>query len=111
MRQLRIPANVDWELLVVNNNCTDDTDAVIARHQDALPLRRLFEPEQGLSNARNSAVAVAKGDYILWTDDDVLVSSNWLVEYANAFRSWPDAAFFGGPIEPWFSTEPPAWLK
>ncbi len=56
MQQLRIPANVAWELLVVNNNCTDDTDAIIAGHESALPLRRLFEPKPGLSNARNFAV-------------------------------------------------------
>ena len=110
MCNLTIPAGLKWELLVVNNRCTDDTDRVIARHQKMLPLRRLYEPEPGLSNARNSAVANAMGDYILWTDDDVLVSPKWLVEYVKAFRDWPDAAFFGGPAEPWFEGTPPRWL-
>ena len=52
MHQLRVPSNVEWELLIVNNNCTDDTDAVIARHHGVLPLRRLFESKPGLSNVR-----------------------------------------------------------
>ena len=39
MRQLRIPAGLTWELLVVNNNSTDDTDAVASRHASSLPLR------------------------------------------------------------------------
>ena len=56
MHQLRIPADVEWELLIVNNNCTDETDPIIARHETALPIRRLFEPNPGLSNARNCAV-------------------------------------------------------
>ena len=60
MRKLRIPPGIEWELLVVNNHCTDETDAVIARHRGALPIQRLFEPRQGLSNARNCAVSTAR---------------------------------------------------
>ena len=73
MRKLQIPDGVDWELLVVNNNCTDKTDEVIARHSEVLPLRRLLELKPGLSNARNCAVEAAQGQLLIWTDDDVLV--------------------------------------
>ena len=111
MTMLVIPAGVDWELLVVNNNCTDDTEEVIAQHAGYLPIRRLFEPKQGLSNARNCAVAAATGDLILFTDDDVLVDDEWIVEYSEAFSRWPSAAIFGGPIQPWFAGTPPRWLK
>jgi glucosyl-dolichyl phosphate glucuronosyltransferase len=45
MRRLQIPAGVGWELLVVNNRCTDETDAVLAAHGNVLPIRRLYEPE------------------------------------------------------------------
>jgi glucosyl-dolichyl phosphate glucuronosyltransferase len=107
---LRIPPGVDWELLVVNNHCTDATDDVIASFAGRLPLRRLYEPEPGLSNARNAAVREATGDYILWTDDDTLVDPGWLEAYVEAFRTSPDAAIFGGPVEPWFLAAPPAWL-
>jgi glycosyltransferase involved in cell wall biosynthesis len=110
MRQLQIPAGIDWELLVVNNNCSDQTDQVLARHTGRLPLRRLFEPRQGKSHALNAAVAAVRGELILWTDDDVLVDPQWLAAYATAARELPDAAFFGGPIQPWFEAEPPAWL-
>src|SRR5262249_56770240 len=37
LRELEIPPGTEWELLVVNNNCTDDTDAVVARHAGSLP--------------------------------------------------------------------------
>ena len=111
MRKLRIPDGVEWELLVVNNNSTDHTDQVILRHEKELPIRRLFEPKQGHSNSRNCAVAAADGDLILWTDDDVLVDTEWLAAYHDAARLWPDAAFFGGTIEPWFEIEPPGWFK
>ena len=100
MCNLTVPVGVKWELLVVNNRCTDDTDSVIARHQMRLPLRRLFEPEPGLSNARNCAVAAAQGDLMLWTDDDVLIDRDWLEAYVAAASKWPDAGYFGGRIEP-----------
>ncbi|MFZ0944530.1 MAG: glycosyltransferase [Syntrophobacteraceae bacterium] len=111
MISMRIPEGVTWELLVVNNNSTDDTESVITSYENRLPLRRLFEPSPGLSNARNHAIREAKGGLIIWTDDDVLVDSDWLAAYAAAADRWPDAAFFGGPIEAWFEGEPPAWLR
>jgi len=111
LRALRIPAGVFWELLVVNNRCTDATDAVLARHQPLLPLRRLYEEQQGLSHARNAALRAAQGDLLLFTDDDVLVDPDWLTAHVAAAQRWPDATYFGGPIEPWFEQEPPRWIQ
>ncbi len=110
LQSIRKPAHSEWEVLVVNNRCTDGTDAVIEKYVSSLPLRRIYQPVQGLSNARNAAVENARGNYILWTDDDVLVSDGWLQAYEEAFERYPDAAIFGGPIEPWFEVDPPAWL-
>ncbi|MDR3637810.1 MAG: glycosyltransferase [Isosphaeraceae bacterium] len=111
MRNLHVPEGIDWELLVVNNNCTDGTDEVIARHARGLPLRRLFEADQGLSNARNLAVAEARGDLILFTDDDVVVDSGWMAAYVEAARNWPEADYFGGTIDPLFEAEPSGWIR
>lgn len=108
---MRIPEGVTWELVVVNNNSADDTERVLKSYEHLLPLRIFFETSPGVSSARNRAIGEARGDLILWTDDDVLVSSDWLAAYAAAADRWPDAAFFGGPIEPWFEGEPPAWLR
>jgi glycosyltransferase involved in cell wall biosynthesis len=110
MRVLAAPPGATWELLVVNNNSTDDTDAVLARHEPHLPLRRLFEPKQGHSNARNCAVEHAAGDLLVWTDDDVLVEPDWLTEYAAAAAAFPQAGYFGGTVEPWFEVPPPRWV-
>src|SRR5262249_5404549 len=90
--RLRVPAGLQWELLVVNNNCTDDTDQVLGRYRDRLPLSPLFEPRQGLSHARNCAVQAAAGDLIVWTDDDVLVDPDWLGCHVAAAQRWPEAA-------------------
>src|SRR5262249_36783794 len=108
--QLAPPADATWELVIVNNNCTDRTDQVVQAFEGRLPIRRVFEARAGLSHARNRAVAEATGDYILWTDDDVTVCRDWLVEYVRAFKTWPDASIFGGPIRPCFDGTPPQWL-
>jgi glycosyltransferase involved in cell wall biosynthesis len=111
MHLLRIPAGVDWELLIVNNNCTDATDEVIVRHRHALPIRRLLEARQGHCHARNCAIDAARGDLLLWTDDDVLVDTDWLAEHVRASQEWPEAVFFGGVVDPWFSRTPPRWIQ
>ena len=108
--RLAIPRDVEWELLVVNNNSTDATAEVLESFATRVPVRAVLEVEPGLSNARNRAVREATGEYILWTDDDVLVDEQWMSAYHNAFLRWPEAAIFGGNVEPWFAGTPPQWL-
>jgi glycosyltransferase involved in cell wall biosynthesis len=110
MTALRIPAAVRWELLVVDNNCTDRTAEVTASFQDRLPIRRVSESKVGLSNARNRGVESSQGDLILFTDDDVLVEEDWLAAHAAAAERWPAAGFFGGRVDPWFERPPAAAL-
>jgi hypothetical protein len=105
------PPRCPWELLVVNNACSDETDRVVDDFASLLPLRRVFEPEPGLSNARNAAIRSATGEYVVWTDDDVAIDRDWLVAYEDAVTRWPEHAVFGGPIRPWFEGEPPQWLR
>jgi glycosyltransferase involved in cell wall biosynthesis len=75
---LSASAPPNWRLIVVNNNCTDQTDAVINEFQAQLPLHRVFESQPGLSFARNAAIAASTGDILAWTDDDVIVDDKWL---------------------------------
>jgi glycosyltransferase involved in cell wall biosynthesis len=96
--------------VIVNNNSTDHTDGVINEYHDRLPVRREFEPRPGHSNARNRAIDAACGEYIVWTDDDVVVDHGWLEAYAEAFRRWPEAAVFGGRIIPKYETPAVTWV-
>jgi len=108
---VRRPAGVDVEFLLIDNGSADATRAVAAAAPPALGLRVVHEPRRGLSNARNRAIDEATGDYICWTDDDVLVSPDWLVAYAEEMWSHPAADIFGGPVEPWFPEPPAEWLR
>lgn len=109
--KLAIPENTDWEVLVVNNNCTDNTNLVVKELSSRLPVRMVMEKEQGLSAARNRGVRESNADLILWTDDDVLVDEYWLAIYADAMNRLADVAFFGGPVRPVFDGTPPRWLR
>jgi glycosyltransferase involved in cell wall biosynthesis len=104
----RLDRRSGWELVVVNNNCTDDTDAVCAHFADRLPIRVLHEKRPGQSFARNLAVLEARGQYILWTDDDVLVEPSWASEHLSAFERF-QADWVFGPSEPEWPGSPPSW--
>lgn len=110
MTDVEVPDDVEWGILIVDNNCTDATPDVIASYAERLPLRSLREPRPGKSHALNRAVAEAECDYLLFTDDDVLVEPGWLRAYRDAIRRHPDGVVFGGPIRPWFEGDPPRWL-
>ena len=101
MHQLCIPPGIEWELIVVNNDCSDDTDRVIARHCAHLPVVRVFEGKPGQGHARNAALRLARGEYLLWTDDDVLVDSAWVVKTLVAFDTF-GADLVYGKAEPWW---------
>src|SRR5436305_11094952 len=66
------------ELLIVDNNCTDDTYQIIEAFRVGLPVRRVTESRQGLAHARNRAVTEFRGDVLLFTDDDVRFGTGWL---------------------------------
>src|SRR5262245_36357876 len=75
------PRDAPWRLLVVNNNCTDNTEDVVREFSNRLPIVSVFEPAPGLSNARNCALREANSHYLVFTDDDVLVSPGWLAAF------------------------------
>src|SRR5262245_19164289 len=77
-----------WEVIVCDNNATDDTAAVVARAAASFPapLRYVFEQESGRSAALNTAIAHATGDVILTTDDDVRVEPDWMDQAGGALE-------------------------
>ena len=96
------------ELVVVNNNSTDHTDRVLGNLAENEPrLVRIFEPIQGLSAARNAGIKAAKGDLLIFADDDITPCAGWITAYWHAYRNNDQPAFFGGPIESDFEGQAP----
>ena len=101
-----------FEILVVDNASSDDTPAVVAAaaRRAAGPLVYLHEVRPGKSHALNTALDHARGDLLVLTDDDVLVSTGWLAAYARAFEE-TGADFAVGRILPLWEAPPPRWLS
>jgi len=100
-----------WDVIVVDNNSTDDTRAVVESRVAGfpVPLRYVFEGTQGRSHALNTGIAASSASIFVFTDDDVLVGEGWL---AAAVAPLVDGSveYSGGPVRPIWETARPEWL-
>ena len=103
---------VPYEIIVVDNNSTDQTAAVVEHIAAGSNgrLRYVFEPRQGLSHGRNTGIALARAPIIAFTDDDVRVGSDWIAQLKQTFDTHPEIDYVGGRILPHWLAPPPAWL-
>lgn len=101
----------DLEVLIVDNGSRDNTAEVVeAAGRRGLPVHYLYEPKPGKSHALNTAIARAKGQLLVFTDDDVVPSQGWLAAYACAFAE-TGADYAAGRIFPLWEAPPPRWLS
>jgi len=110
LRQQQVGPGVSWEVVVVDNNSNDHTREVVENALHEWPeLHYTLEPQQGLSHARNCGIQYARGDILLFTDDDVLPEADWLQTTLIGMDQY-QADACGGYIAPIWETSPPAWL-
>ena len=102
LEKLKRPAAVDWEILIVDNGSSDETARVSRDFSaaSAVPrVRYLFEPNRGLSRARNTGIRAARGDIVAFIDDDCYADENWLTAICAAFAPNPSPSGVGGRVE------------
>lgn len=101
-----------WEVLVVDNNSSDGTPAMVDRLAKELPIniRYARETQQGLNYARNTGIRESKGTYFSYVDDDIEVSPIWLSSLYRCFVD-NDADAVGGRIHLDPSITLPAWIR
>ncbi len=86
----------NFEIILVDNNSPDHTKKTYLNfsHDASIASSYFFEARQGLSHARNTGVANARGKYILFTDDDAEIPPHWLGAYLQQIdRSSPDCLY------------------
>jgi glycosyltransferase involved in cell wall biosynthesis len=113
LAQNDIPTNL-FEILLINNNCTDKTEEKCNLFQKDYPqitFRYFVETEQGLSHARNRGIKEATGDILIYIDDDALVNKEYVRVYYELFYTEKHIFAAGGPIIPKYETEPPKWMS
>lgn len=87
------------DVLVVDNAPPNDaTQKLCASRPETL--RYVVEARQGLNFGRNRAVREARGQYLAFVDDDVVVDRLWLEGFLAAWATHPDAAAFTGQVLP-----------
>lgn len=103
-----------WECVVVNNNSTDNTEALFAEFAAANPtfdLKMVTETKQGLSNARNCGIAASKGEYIAIVDDDETLEDTFAESYIEFFDAFPTAMAAGGAVKACYESARPRWMS
>ncbi|MBW4605919.1 MAG: hormogonium polysaccharide biosynthesis glycosyltransferase HpsE [Hassallia sp. WJT32-NPBG1] len=102
---------LSWEIIVVDNNSTDNTATVVQAYQEnwqcPYPLKYCFEPQQGAAYARKRAVEEAKGRLIGFLDDDNYPVLDWVVKAYDFGQNYPHAGAYGSQIHPEWEVEPP----
>ena len=115
LHSVAIGTYADYEIVVVDNNSTDRTRTECDRFCTDHPqvsLRYCFEPQQGLSYARNRGIAEARGEIIVYVDDDALVCPQYLATYADFFNRHPETEAAGGSILPQYDgCQEPSWMS
>ncbi len=103
--------NINWEIIIVDNNSNDDTAKIIQNYQAnwpySFPLKYIFEPKQGAGYARKRAVQEARGKYIGFLDDDNYPESTWIKNAYEFGEKYPQTGAFASQIHPQWEVEPP----
>jgi len=112
--QQNIPHDVELEVIVVDNNSSDNTKELVldfASKTCSPIIRYVYEEKVGLSHARNTGISISNGQVVAFLDDDVLVSSDWIKNILNTYVTHPDTYSVGGKTIPYCDPPIPIWFK
>jgi glycosyltransferase involved in cell wall biosynthesis len=103
----------NYEIVVVDNNSSDDTSATVEslKPESPVPLHYVHESRQGNAYARNAGVKQAAASIIAFLDDDCIADENWVATIKSAFDRDPQLDFVGGRVLPVWERDPPSWLN
>src|SRR5690606_19803912 len=100
----KVPSDIPWEVIVVNNAPTDDTVQIAeqewAQYNLSIPFRIVDQPIPGLSNARDKGFEVAEYEYCLFCDDDNWLQKDYVRIAFETMESDPMIGVVGGHGEP-----------
>ena len=107
-----VEEGIPWEVVIVDNASTDDTQAVVREHwsHPAVELRVVSEPQAGLSHARQRGVDSSQYEILSFIDDDNWVDPFWILRVSKFFALHPEAAAVGGATSPVIEGHPPEWF-
>ncbi len=104
------PGNL-FEVIVIDNGSTDNTFQVCTKFEQKITnLRYVYDNNPGLHVGRHLGCKEARGEILVFGDDDIRAFPTWLEGIAESFRD-PAVVLAGGKILPAFEIPPPAWVN
>ena len=104
-------ANLNWEIIIIDNNSKDDTNKVIESYKkfsnQNFSLRYFLEKQQGIAFARMRAINEARGEFIAFIDDDNFPANDWVLQSYIFGKEHPQAGAWSGQIHGDFEVSPP----
>ena len=104
--------DITYEIIVIDNGCDPalEQDILKANLESSLSITYRALPELGLHNGRNVGALLSKGEIVVYIDDDVLVSSDWINQIYLPFDD-PKVGAVAGKSSPRWEGVPPIWLS
>lgn len=108
LSKCQVADSADVEILIIDNNSKDHTAAVVEKAMGVskVPVEYCFEERQGLSNARNHGLKKARAAYLLFTDDDADIPTDWIENYLKEIRSTQADCLFSSIEIKWDKPKP-----
>lgn len=102
----------EYEIIVVDNGSTDNTKQIVKKLNQIYNnrIKYFYDERPGLHVGRHLGSKHAQGEILLYADDDIIASPDWVKEIYKCY-SKKEVGAAGGKIIPKFEIEPPAWLK
>lgn len=103
-----------YQIVIVNNNCTDNTDAICRQFVASNPnllITYCIEKKQGLCFARNRGIDESISDIITYIDDDAVAAPDFLAQIVAFLAAQPHAIGVGGRVLPIYEQGEPAWMN
>lgn len=101
-----------YEIIIVGNNCKDETKQIQdIFHFSRCKLNYLFEKVPGATNARHRGAKEAKGDILVFADDDGIVNPGCLEEILKVYEQNPNAEAVACKIDVQWDGEEPDWIS
>ena len=102
----------DFEILVIDNAADPEIERMVATFNQTarVKARYIAHDSGGNSGARNRGALEARGELLVYTDDDLTFEPQWLLEYDRHFSAHPEMVAAGGCVKPLWEESPPEWL-
>jgi glucosyl-dolichyl phosphate glucuronosyltransferase len=100
-----------YEIIVVDSSSNDQTRYLIEEFKNIFKnIIYYYEPKPGLHEGRNSGARLAKSEYLVYCDDDIIADYNWLEEILNCYINFENCGACGGKVVGKWEKEPEEWI-